>query len=157
MAHGQAKLEKLIQRRVAMVLLRDIADPRMGMVTITRVELARDRSACKVYWSTLEDGGKRRTQERALEDSRAFVQREVGAILKTRTVPELRFAFDKSVEGMDRISRLIREGLMEDDEAARAREELEHGDPDGELDGSGEAQPGPPAPFPEQEPPAGSR
>ena len=129
MSRSLERLQKLIQRKVATVLIRDIKDPRIGLVTVTRVELSRDHAQCKVYWSTLEEGAGRRRTERGLEDARGFIQREVAGALHTRTTPHLEFAFDPRVEGMERISSLLREALEQDRQTAEARGD----DPDGET------------------------
>ena len=131
------RIKKLIQRRVAMVLLRDLNDPRVKMVTITRVTLNRDRSEGRIYWSTLEEGGTRRSIERGLNDAAGYVQAEVAKVLHTRTVPHLEFVFDKTIEGMERISKLINEGLEEDRKRAEER-----GEEDGE-EGTPESDPRP--------------
>ena len=131
MGRSVQRLEKLIQRRVAMVLLRDLNDPRVRLVTVTRVELSRDRSQCKLHWSTLEEDGKRRATERALEDATSYVRHAVAQVLETRTTPELRFVFDKSVEGMSRVASAIQRGLAEDEERAREREDPVPSDPTG--------------------------
>jgi ribosome-binding factor A len=107
------RLESLIQKRVATVLLRDLHDPRVSLVTVTAVRLSRDLSSCRIRWSTLEEGGRRRAVSRALDDAAGYVQREVAAILDTRTVPRIVFEFDPSIEGADRVHRLLR-GLREE-------------------------------------------
>ena len=109
-----ARLQELIKKRVAMVLSRDLNDPRLLLVTVTRTELANDLSHCKVYWSTLEEDGGRRAVERGLEDAQGYVRREVARIMKTKVTPEIHFIFDQSIEGAERISRLIREAREED-------------------------------------------
>ncbi len=107
------RLESQIQRRVAMLMIRDMRDPRIRSVTITRVKLSGDLSACTVLWSTLEEDGKRRAVERALDGARGWVQREVAEILETRVTPVLRFEFDPSLEGADRVFRLLRDAGVE--------------------------------------------
>jgi ribosome-binding factor A len=121
MSRSLERLQKLIQRKVATVLIRDLKDPRIGLVTVTRVELTSDHSHCKVFWSTLEEGAGRRRTARGLEDARGFVQREVAGALHTRTTPHLEFEFDPRLEGMERISSLLREALEEDRRTAAAR------------------------------------
>ena len=118
------RLQEQIRQKAATVLIRDIADPRVGMITVTRVHLSRDLSLAKIYWSSLSEEGERRTIERGLEDARAWVQREVAQGLHTRTTPTLEWRFDESIEGSARVSRVIQEARAEDDRRARIRGDL---------------------------------
>lgn len=113
-----ARLEKLIKAKIARVLLRDMRDPRLGFITISRVVLDRELFRCKVYWSIIGDEKVRRLNEMALEHGRKFIQHEVAEILSTRRVPRLEFLFDPSIAGSIRIQGII-------DELNREREERE--------------------------------
>jgi len=119
MAHGRERIQKKIHMKVADMLLREMHDPRLRLVTITQVELSKDRTECRVLWSTLEEGGKRSAISHALDDATGYFQREVGRILRTRVTPRMRFVFDPSVERAERITRLLREA-READERLRA-------------------------------------
>ncbi|MEZ5990610.1 MAG: 30S ribosome-binding factor RbfA [Planctomycetota bacterium] len=103
------RLEKLIKVKIASTLQRDAKDPRLGLITITRVELDRELVRCKVYWSVLGDEKARRLNEAGLQHARRFIQHEVAEVLETRTVPQLEFVFDESIEGADRVARLLEE------------------------------------------------
>lgn len=118
------RLRELIRQRVAMVLQRDVADPRLRMVTVTKVDLSKDLEHCKVYWSTLLEGGARTAVENGLSDARGFIQREVARIMKTRVTPALEFVFDKSIEGAEELSRILRAARQEDLANMRARGEI---------------------------------
>ena len=107
------RLQQIIKEKVARVLMRDVSDPRIGIVTITKVKLATDLSECAIYYSVLGDDGARSRCQHALNDARGFVQREVAGALRTRTTPHVVFAFDPSIEGSVRISRMIDEALAD--------------------------------------------
>lgn len=107
------RLKQVILFKVTQVLQRDISDPRMGMITITRVELKKDLSACTLHYSVLGDAGDRSRCQHALEDSCAFIQSQVAGALKTRVTPRLTFKFDPSIEGSIRISELLRKDREE--------------------------------------------
>ncbi|MAG55977.1 MAG: ribosome-binding factor A [Planctomycetes bacterium] len=128
------RLQEMIRQKVATVVMRDLADPRLGLITITKVDLARDMSSAKIYWSSLEPGGKRTAIEHALDQARGWVQREVARMLSTRITPQLEFSFDRAIEGVDRVSTLLREARDEDVEAARARGEFDEDQQDGNDD-----------------------
>lgn len=103
------RIQELIKHRVAQVVSQELSDPRRGLITITRVKVDREMHSCEVFWSVLGDEKVRRLNERMLNDAAAFVQREIAAVLTTRTVPRLRFRFDESIEGAMRIDSLLEE------------------------------------------------
>jgi ribosome-binding factor A len=111
-----ARLEAQIQRRVAHCLQFELADPRAGFITVTRVELSRDISGAKVFYSVLGEAGDERMAAMMLEQASSFVQRQVASVLRTRTVPRLTWYFDASVRDAARIDLLIREARARDHE-----------------------------------------
>lgn len=113
-----ARLEARIQRRVAHCLQFELADPRAGFLTVTRVELSRDLGTAKVFYSVLGDDGDERLAAQVLEQARGFVQRQVARVLETRTVPRIAWEFDPSVREAARLDALIRQA-RERDEAIR--------------------------------------
>lgn len=109
-----ARLQEQIKHRLAEVLQRDLADPKLGLVTITRVELDPEFTQCKAFWSVLAPNPA--AEERARSDSaaalaraRGFCQRELGHGLHTRTVPHLEFVFDEGIAGAIRLNQLLHE------------------------------------------------
>lgn len=104
-----ARLQEQIKARIAEVLMRELADPGLGLVTITRVELDREFLNCRAYWSVLGDDKQKAKSGQTLQRARAFVQREVGSALHTRTVPHLQFVFDESIAGVIRMQQLLHE------------------------------------------------
>jgi len=111
-----ARLQEQIKARVARVISRDMADPRRGLITITRVKLDREMVNCKVYWSVFGDAKERSRNERMLNHAALFIQHEVAGVLTTRTVPRVQFEFDESILGAIRIDNILRE-LREEREA----------------------------------------
>ncbi len=104
-----ARIRSLIKARIAEVLLRDMHDPRLGFVTITRIELDRELERCKVYWSSLGSEKERKLNAHALAHAAKYLQHEVAAVLPTKTVPRLEFHFDPSIEGAIRITKILQE------------------------------------------------
>lgn len=107
------RLQELIKARVAEVVSYELSDPRRGLITITRVDLDREVRHCKVYWSVLGNEKDRKLNGKMLDHAAAFVQREVAAILHTRTVPKVRFVFDESIEGAQRVEGIIQQLKLE--------------------------------------------
>ncbi|MEW6742768.1 MAG: 30S ribosome-binding factor RbfA [Planctomycetota bacterium] len=110
------KLQTIIKQKVALIVMRRLSDPRLGFVTITRTQLARDKSECRVYFSVLGDSAARRKTQRALDDARGHIQAELGKTLRTRTLPHLTFVYDESIEGAIRVSETLKELAKERDE-----------------------------------------
>ena len=104
-----ARIEQQIKQRIATALQHEIADPRMGFVTISRVQVDKEMLTCQVFWSVLGDDSAQRRTADVLEHAKGFLRREVAQVLHTRTVPELRFRFDESVAGAQRMQDLLDE------------------------------------------------
>ena len=103
------RFESLIKEKVATVLAQEMADPRLGLVTITRVKLDRELSTCDVFWTVLGDEKKRRLNERTLRHAQGFVRREIAGILHTRNTPTVNFVFDESVAGELRVQQILKD------------------------------------------------
>lgn len=89
-------------------ILREVKDPRVSkLLSIVKLDVSGDMSYAKVYVSAIE--GREKTEEsvKALKNAAGYVRRELGARLKLRKVPELRFVADDSIEVSANISRVI--------------------------------------------------
>ncbi len=100
------KLGDLIQRELSDLLRRELRDPRVGMVTITGVDVSPDLSHAKVFYTTLEHAHIQDVQQ-GLARAAGFLRSQLARRIKLYTTPELRFVYDESVERGDRLSRLI--------------------------------------------------
>lgn len=107
------RLKALIQQRVAEVV-RDLSDPRLGFLTITKVSLDREMTICKVYWSVLGKGADVKRNAGLLRDATGHIRTEVAKVLTTRTTPEFRFIHDESIAGAVRVNQIIAELSTED-------------------------------------------
>ena len=95
-----------IQRDVA-ELIRDLKDPRIGMVTINSVEVTPDYAHAKVYFSLLI--GDPKASEEGLNESAGFIRNSLFKRLQIHTVPTLHFHFDRTTERAVAMNALIRE------------------------------------------------
>ena len=85
-------------------------DPRTAKtITFTKCKVSRDLAVAKVYYSVLGNDADRRTAEGFLEHSKNYVRERLGDQLTMRTLPQLEFIFDPSVEGAIKISETLRE------------------------------------------------
>ena len=102
-----------IRGELANLLAREVHDPGIGFVTLTRVQVTPDLQQARVYFTALgptgEENKTRRNSERALERASPFLRRQIGSRLRLRRAPELRFIYDESIAGQDRIEQLINE------------------------------------------------
>ena len=110
-APRQARIADQIQRELAELVRLEVRDPRVGMVTITGVELSRDQSHAKVYFTVLGAASDGEQAREGLQRAAGFLRTQLAHRLTTRTVPNLAFAYDESVERGVRLSRLIDEAV----------------------------------------------
>jgi ribosome-binding factor A len=106
-----ARIADQIQRELAEIIRLEVRDPRVGLVTLTGVELSRDQSHAKVFFTTLGPESAAEEAGEGLQRAAGFLRSELAHRLTTRKVPELHFHFDESVERGVRLSRLIDEAV----------------------------------------------
>ena len=109
MKKGQGRPQKLgdlIQRELSDLIAREMRDPRVGMLTITSVDVSPDLSHAKVFFTLLQKE-KLADTLRGLKRSAGFLRSQLAKRIKLYTTPELRFEYDESVERGDHLSRLI--------------------------------------------------
>jgi ribosome-binding factor A len=98
-----------IRGELGQLLARDVHDPGIGFVTITRVQVTPDLQHARVFFTALGDERARRNSDRALHRAIPFLRRQIGSRLRLRRVPELEFIYDESIAGQDRIERLLQD------------------------------------------------
>jgi ribosome-binding factor A len=110
----QQRLGAEMSRLLNELLLTEIKDPRLDGVRITDVELTRDLSIAKVYFSTLGPNDDPLPAAEAFERAGGFLRSRVGRVLRVRKVPELRFLHDDSARRGLELTRLIDEVAPKD-------------------------------------------
>ena len=103
-----------IQRVLAELLSRELTDPRVGMVTLTAVEVSRDLANATVYFTVLGDAAAVKQSQQALQHAAGFLRHALAGRLLSRAVPALHFVHDPSVERGVRIGHLIDTALAAD-------------------------------------------
>lgn len=101
------RVAEQVQRELADLIRLEIKDPRVGMVTLTDVEVASDYGHAKVFFTLLGDVAQVEVAAEGLNHAAGFLRRELGRRIKLRTIPQLHFHFDESVERGMRLSKLI--------------------------------------------------
>jgi len=104
-----------IQRELALMLPREVKDPRLGFVTITGVEVSRDLSHAKVFITLMDDDADKVQQSLdILSDASGLLRSRLGQAIKLRSLPQLHFYFDESTQRGARLSALIERAISED-------------------------------------------
>lgn len=101
-----------LQRELARLLRDEVHDPRLSQVTIQEVRVVRDLSYARVFF-TLMDRDQARKTEQALNKAAGFLRHRLGERVIMRTVPQLRFEYDHSLEDGMRLSSLIDRAVSE--------------------------------------------
>ena len=106
-----------LKKEVAVILQREVKDPRIGMVTVSDVEVSRDLAYAKIFVTFLFDNDQEAINQgmKGLEKASPYIRSLVGKAMRLRIVPELRFIYDESlVEGM-RMSNVVSNVIREDE------------------------------------------
>jgi ribosome-binding factor A len=106
-----------IRSELASLLSREVHDPGIGFVTLTKVHVSPDLQLARVSYTVLGDEKSRAASARALERAAPFLRRQLGSRLRLRRTPELRFLYDEAVAGQDRIEQILNEIHAADDAA----------------------------------------
>ncbi|HZM14763.1 MAG TPA: 30S ribosome-binding factor RbfA [Candidatus Krumholzibacteria bacterium] len=104
-----ARLNAGLRDLLVELLARRVRDPRVQAVSVTGVQVSGDLAVAKVFYSVLGSETAQRQAQRGLENAAGFLRREASHHLRLRTVPELRFVHDASLERGAHIDQLLRE------------------------------------------------
>lgn len=100
-----------LRGELGQLLAREVHDPGIGFVTITRVQVTPDLQVARIFFTALGPSGDesktRKNSERAIERATPFLRRQIGSRLRLKRVPELHFIYDESIAGQDRVERLL--------------------------------------------------
>jgi ribosome-binding factor A len=96
-----------IRSELASLLARDVHDPGIGFVTLTRVHISPDLQQARVNYTVLGDEKARQSTAKALDRAAPFLRRQIGSRLRLKRVPELVFHYDESISGQDRIEQIL--------------------------------------------------
>ncbi|KAA0691336.1 30S ribosome-binding factor RbfA [Halopseudomonas laoshanensis] len=105
-----------MQRELAILVQRDIRDPRVGMITVTAVEVSRDLAHAKVYITLMDKDSEEDIAQNLsiLKGVAGFLRMQLGKVMKLRSVPQLHFHYDESVRRGVHLSSLIERAVAED-------------------------------------------
>ena len=112
------RLAEQIRQEVSDIVAREVRDPGIGFLTLTRVKVTPDLQEARLYYTTLGDPNEKKKTARALDRALPFIRRALATRLKLRRVPELAFQFDESIAHQARVEELLEQIKREDAERA---------------------------------------
>ncbi len=101
------RIDHELQRELARLISTELKDPRLGFVTVTRVEITNDLQRAKVYVSIIGDRHVAGQSMLALENARGFLRGELGRAVALRHTPELTFVEDRTTEKAIALSKVL--------------------------------------------------
>ncbi|MBY0517363.1 MAG: 30S ribosome-binding factor RbfA [Bacteriovoracaceae bacterium] len=105
--HSKLKYEELVKNSINSSFRRDINDPRLKFVSITKVELSEDYANAKVWWDTF-DSSKKESITEAIDHLKGKIRTILASRLDVRHVPELHFVYDSQYEDEQKIDKLLK-------------------------------------------------
>lgn len=113
-----------IQREMAQLVQQEIKDPRLGLVTISAVNLSKDMSHANIFFTILNDEQSVEETIKILDGASGFLRHELGKRMQLRIVPHIHFKYDESISYGNELSSLINKAMgMENPENRMADSE----------------------------------
>jgi ribosome-binding factor A len=105
-----------IRNELALLLLHKVRDPKIGSVTVSRVEVTDDLKYAKIYYTVLGEGKIVKEAEAGLQRARGFMRSHLAKTLNMRHTPELQFRYDLTADKVREIDKLLQEIAGEKEE-----------------------------------------
>jgi ribosome-binding factor A len=109
MTRRNERLAEEIREEAARIIASELKDPRIGFVTVTRVELTADLRLARIHVGVLGGEADRARTMSGLTASAGFLRRELGRRLRVRHTPEVQFRYDTGLDATDRVAQLLAE------------------------------------------------
>jgi ribosome-binding factor A len=120
LSHRTERIAEQLREEVSQILATEVADPGVGLVTVTRVKVTPDLSLARVYWTLLGDDAERKRTTKALQRAAAFVRHVLATRVTLRRVPEVFFQYDEGLAAHQRVEELLHE--IHEADAARVQD-----------------------------------
>lgn len=111
------RVSEQIRRELAEVIRSELKDPRVGMISLTEVEVSPDYAHAKVYFSSMAGSDTLDSVQAGLQQASGFLRSELGRRISIHMIPQLHFVFDDSLERGAQISKLISEAAAISDQS----------------------------------------
>ncbi|MBU1087639.1 MAG: 30S ribosome-binding factor RbfA [Candidatus Omnitrophica bacterium] len=132
MSQRKQRVEQRIKEEISSIIHEQIKDPRIGFVTLTRVELKDDLRYAKVFYSVLGDEKQKTEAKQGLESAHNYIRKLLGDSLDLRNTPDFCFKVDESIEYDIHMAKIFneieeerkqREGLADDQETDTGKDQ----------------------------------
>ncbi len=100
------RIEKIIQQNLSKIIQSKLEDPRIGLVTITRVKVSKDLSYATIFITAGSDRASKKSLK-ILLSARRFIRKRLAEVLRLRKVPEISFKLDERIEDLQRVDELF--------------------------------------------------
>jgi ribosome-binding factor A len=101
------RVKKILREEISKILEYELKDPRVGLVTITRVDVTKDLRHAKVYFSVIGDESRKEQARQGVESATGFVRKMIGERVRLKFLPEIEFKYDDSIEYSQHISEVL--------------------------------------------------
>lgn len=101
------RVQEAIRQEVSMIINNEIKDPRLGFMTVTRVELTRDMRYARVYFSVLGEDKAKFLALKGLRSAKGYIKGRLGEKIKMRFMPEIEFKIDETLEKTEQVFRIL--------------------------------------------------
>lgn len=101
------RVQAALKEEVSRIIHDDLKDPRIGFVTVTKVDLTADLRSAKIYYSVLGNEKNKKDTRTGLRQAKGYIRKLIGDRLKLRYTPEIAFYLDDSHEYAQRIEDII--------------------------------------------------
>lgn len=115
------RIAEQVQRELSDIIRLELKDPRVGMITLTDVEVTPDNAHARVYFTRLGEASEVEEATAGLQHAAGFLRSRLAQRMKMRSVPQLQFKYDASVEHGVRLSQLIDAAVAEDASRSKRR------------------------------------
>ena len=115
------RIAEQVQRELTEIIRLELKDPRVGMITITDVEVTPDHGLARVFFTSLNGEAGAQEAAEGLRHAAGFLRSQLAQRFQMRGVPQLEFVYDASVERGVRLARLIDDAVADDVRRAAAR------------------------------------
>ena len=109
MGNRPDRVGEAIRDELSQLIAREVHDPGVGFITLTRVKVSPDLQLARVYYTSLGDEQAQRETAKALKRAAPFLRRQLGQRIRLRRVPEVEFFYDESIARGDRIEQILQE------------------------------------------------
>ncbi len=117
----QLKVESLLKREIATLILMEVKNPKVKFVTVTGVSLSHDLKIANVFVSVMGDDETKKKAIKGLKDTSKFLRHRIGENIDLRYNPEIKFELDNSIDEHARVDMLLQK--IEDEKKAGEKQD----------------------------------